>query len=250
MQSDAASIPPWSPAHSAGSRSSDVSRPLDSAFGGDGIGFDDVLQVVNPLQHIPIVGSIYRALTGDTLTPGARMAGGALYGGPLGLVAAIGANIFEEASGGTVESTVLALFDGDAPPVPAAPAPVAVAGLAADEAEPPPAPPVPPAAHQAATPAVAVAAAAPVPARPAIALTAAPAGEPVTGLSGGNPGAVPQLSPAAFDALIKALGGAAAPGASEPPGGAGAGDGSREAARDLHRQLRALAVERGLPGAR
>ena len=234
MQSDAASIPPWSPAHSAGSRSSDVSRPLDSAFGSDGIGFDDVLQVVNPLQHIPIVGSIYRALTGDTLTPGARMAGGALYGGPIGLVAAIGANIFEEASGGTVESTVLALFDGDGPPG----APVAVAALAADEARP------------AAAAAPAATAAAPVPARPAVALAAAPAVEPVTGLSGGNPGAVPQLSPAAFDALIKALGGTAAPGASEPPAGAGAGDGSREAARDLHRQLRALAVERGLPGVR
>ncbi|MGB6086494.1 MAG: hypothetical protein WBF74_07845, partial [Parvibaculum sp.] len=30
-------------------------------------GFSDFLDVINPLQHIPIVSSIYRELTGDEL---------------------------------------------------------------------------------------------------------------------------------------------------------------------------------------
>ncbi|MCF8470036.1 MAG: hypothetical protein K9G30_04575, partial [Parvibaculum sp.] len=40
-------------------------------------------------QHIPVVSEIYRGLTGDTISPQARVAGGTLYGGPLGLVASI-----------------------------------------------------------------------------------------------------------------------------------------------------------------
>src|SRR5215470_10031750 len=56
-------------------------------FGKDGPSFRDLLGAINPLQHIPVVGNIYRAITGDTLSPGARMAGGALYGGPIGALA-------------------------------------------------------------------------------------------------------------------------------------------------------------------
>lgn len=53
-------------------------------FGQDGFNFRDVLDLVNPLQHIPIVGNIYRNLTGDVAAPAIRIAGGALFGGPLG----------------------------------------------------------------------------------------------------------------------------------------------------------------------
>jgi hypothetical protein len=50
--------------------------------------FWDLLDVINPLQHIPIVNSVYRAVTGDEIGSFARVAGGAIFGGPLG--AAIG----------------------------------------------------------------------------------------------------------------------------------------------------------------
>ena len=53
-------------------------------FGADGLNFRDVLDLINPLQHIPIVGNIYRNLTGDIAAPGIRIAGGALFGGPIG----------------------------------------------------------------------------------------------------------------------------------------------------------------------
>ena len=47
-------------------------------FGDDGFTFGDFLDIVNPLQHIPIVGTIYRAITGDTMEAGSEIAGGRL----------------------------------------------------------------------------------------------------------------------------------------------------------------------------
>ena len=61
-------------------------------WGEDGFGFDDLLDLINPLQHIPIISSIYRAITGDTIAPGPRMLGGALFGGgPIGAIAGFAA---------------------------------------------------------------------------------------------------------------------------------------------------------------
>lgn len=47
--------------------------------------FKDFLDIINPLQHLPIIGSVYRYLTGDEPSGGDRIAGDALYGGPIGL---------------------------------------------------------------------------------------------------------------------------------------------------------------------
>lgn len=46
--------------------------------------FFDFLDIINPLQHIPIVNNVYRAVTGDQINNAARIAGGALYGGMVG----------------------------------------------------------------------------------------------------------------------------------------------------------------------
>ena len=53
-------------------------------FGKDGFTFLDLLDVINPLQHIPIISTLYRSISGDTIDPGAKIAGGTLFGGPLG----------------------------------------------------------------------------------------------------------------------------------------------------------------------
>ena len=63
-------------------RDDDVSR--ETSKKSKGFSFFDMLDVINPLQHIPIVSSIYRHFTGDELHPAARVAGGALFGGPIG----------------------------------------------------------------------------------------------------------------------------------------------------------------------
>ncbi|MEW6089714.1 MAG: hypothetical protein AB1647_02150 [Pseudomonadota bacterium] len=56
---------------------------------GSDLTFDDLVDTLNPLQHIPVVSEIYRHVTGDRISPPARVAGGTLYGGPIGGVAAV-----------------------------------------------------------------------------------------------------------------------------------------------------------------
>ena len=77
------------------------------------LSFGDFLDLINPLQHIPVVGTIYRALTGDEISAPASIFGGFLFGGPIGFVAAIANAIFEEASGRDVGETALAALLGD-----------------------------------------------------------------------------------------------------------------------------------------
>lgn len=48
--------------------------------------FRDVVDIVNPLHHLPIVNMVYRGITNDELHPMSQILGGALYGGPVGAV--------------------------------------------------------------------------------------------------------------------------------------------------------------------
>lgn len=57
-----------------------------------GFSFKDLLDIVNPLQHLPVVGSIYRYLTGDEPAAGTRIIGDALYGGPIGFGVSVVSN--------------------------------------------------------------------------------------------------------------------------------------------------------------
>jgi hypothetical protein len=82
-------------------------------IGGDAFSFKDFLDVINPLQQLPIVGSLYRQATGDTLSTGARLAGGFLLGGPIGfMVAAFNAGL-QGATGGDVSDHMLASIPSD-----------------------------------------------------------------------------------------------------------------------------------------
>lgn len=78
-------------------------------FGDDGLSFGDVLDIVNPLQHLPVVGALYRSITGDEASPGAKLAGGAIYGGPIGLASAMINNAIEETTGDDVMGHMLAM---------------------------------------------------------------------------------------------------------------------------------------------
>ncbi|MGE5147397.1 MAG: hypothetical protein ACM3N5_11645 [Candidatus Eiseniibacteriota bacterium] len=80
--------------------------------------FEDVLDTINPLQHIPLISSMYRESSGDTIGAVPRVLGDALYGG--GLVGAvIGAgtalvNVAMEAiTGKDMGGTMMALLNGD-----------------------------------------------------------------------------------------------------------------------------------------
>lgn len=93
---------------SATQNASGAEKPHRGLFGPEGFSFSAFLDIVNPLQHIPVVNSIYRAVTGDTIENGSRIIGGALFGGPIGLVASIINGIVDEETGKDIGSHALA----------------------------------------------------------------------------------------------------------------------------------------------
>ena len=70
----------------------------------------DVIDTINPLQHIPIISTIYRELTGDRIGHGARMAGDVLFLGPLGGLTAMANILVQESSGLDIGEHALAMF--------------------------------------------------------------------------------------------------------------------------------------------
>lgn len=53
-------------------------------------GISDVIDMINPLQHIPIVSNLYQSATGDKIGSVAMIVGGAIFGGPLGALTSAG----------------------------------------------------------------------------------------------------------------------------------------------------------------
>jgi hypothetical protein len=85
--------------------------------------FDDVLDLVNPLQHLPVISTIYRAITGDKIKPAMQIMGDLGYGGPTGFVLSCFQVLFNQISGDDIGGHILSFLDGkDSPKVAAAPA--------------------------------------------------------------------------------------------------------------------------------
>jgi hypothetical protein len=97
-------------------------------FGKDGFDFFDLLDVVNPLQHIPVISTIYRRMTGDELSPAARVAGATLFVGPIGTALAVADSIVEYETGQDTGDNLYAAMFGDGGPIPQAGTAVADAG--------------------------------------------------------------------------------------------------------------------------
>ncbi len=75
--------------------------------------FDHLLDVVNPLQHIPIIGTVYRAITGDKIGSVEKIMGGTLYGGMWGAISSIADVVFKGITGKSFEDTALSLLQSD-----------------------------------------------------------------------------------------------------------------------------------------
>ena len=108
---------PPSPAVAQGASAAPASSVDDSGFS-----FHDLLSIINPLQHLPVISTLYRAITGDTIKTPEKIAGDALYGGLWGAVASVADAAFQAVTGKDVGDTVLAFLTGDH-----ASAPIAVA---------------------------------------------------------------------------------------------------------------------------
>ncbi|MEK9754555.1 MAG: hypothetical protein VW338_15280, partial [Rhodospirillaceae bacterium] len=82
-------------------------------FGKDGFSFLDLIDVINPLQHIPLIDTLYREMTGDTIDPLPRIAGSTLFFGPIGAAFA-GANVVvEQISGQDVGDHIMTALKSD-----------------------------------------------------------------------------------------------------------------------------------------
>ena len=104
--------------HAAVTIAADPRRPPQAAggtpfkpFGADGFTFGDLVDMLNPLHHIPIIGTIYRKITGDEIAPPARIAGGTLFAGPIGAAMAVVSMVVERTSG--IAPAEQALADSD-----------------------------------------------------------------------------------------------------------------------------------------
>ena len=84
-------------------------------FGADGeFGWDDFLDMINPLQHIPGVAQIYRAVTGDEINGAASLLG-ALPLGPLsglGLIATVAELAVKDTTGDDMGGNLMAMVYG------------------------------------------------------------------------------------------------------------------------------------------
>lgn len=98
--------------HRGGTRVFDLGPGADHPTGTAELGFADLLDVVNPLQHLPIVSSIYRHLTGDEIKPAARIMGDTLYGGPIGFAFSAINILAGEIGGGDPGDAALAMAFG------------------------------------------------------------------------------------------------------------------------------------------
>ena len=72
------------------SRTGDAKPAQPFAFWQDGdFSFGDFLDIINPLQHVPIVATLYRNMSGDKIGAASRVIGGALWGRIGGLVSGV-----------------------------------------------------------------------------------------------------------------------------------------------------------------
>lgn len=74
--------------------------------------FEDFLDIINPLQHLPVISMIYRSLTGDTIKPVASIVGGGLFGGPIGAASGVVNAIVQHETGKDIAGNVFALVTG------------------------------------------------------------------------------------------------------------------------------------------
>lgn len=93
--------------------SESVTVSAGSTASQDGGFIHHLLDVVNPLQHLPVVSTIYRALTGEHIGAVEKVVGDTLYGGLWGAVSSVADLAFQGITGKSAEDTVLGWFNSD-----------------------------------------------------------------------------------------------------------------------------------------
>lgn len=100
-------------AYDASARLEHAENALPQASENDDFSFWDFLDIINPLQHIPVVNVLYREMTGDEIGNTARIIGGTLYGGIGGAATAVANAIIDDASGKDVGEHIMVAVLGE-----------------------------------------------------------------------------------------------------------------------------------------
>jgi hypothetical protein len=122
--------------------------------------FHEILSALNPLQYVPVIGTIYRAVTGDQIPEPLRRIGtlivSFLMGGPVGALINVAVTAAEKITGIDVDKTGQALVQGTLPGGPPGagppvdiPTPAPVQSAGADIRAPPAPAPLAPASAEA-----------------------------------------------------------------------------------------------------
>jgi hypothetical protein len=90
------------------SRQSPQTMAADNDFS-----FFDFLDIINPLQHIPVVSTLYREITGDTIKPGLQMAGGVMFGGVVGAIASLVNGVVQTETGRDIGGNIMLALRGE-----------------------------------------------------------------------------------------------------------------------------------------
>ena len=92
-----------------------------SIWGSDGFSFGDVIDIVNPLQHLPVISKYYREMTGDDCSEGSKTIGdlgfGALFGGVLGVAGAVGNSALRHETNKDMSEHIIDIADEASHPI-------------------------------------------------------------------------------------------------------------------------------------
>lgn len=120
-------ITPLSTSHQAQNAEKAQAKASDNSF------FGTLIDIINPLQHIPVVSTFYREATGDTMSAGANVIGGGLFGGVLGAASSLLNVAVEAGTGQDIGANLMAALPDGSSPAPLYSAPSTV--LKADEGQ-------------------------------------------------------------------------------------------------------------------
>ncbi len=81
-----------------------------SLFGPAGFSFKALVDTLNPLQHLPVVSTVYRESTGESIGAIPRLLGGGLFGGIVGLIGSAINLVVEGLTGKDIGEHVAAAF--------------------------------------------------------------------------------------------------------------------------------------------
>ncbi len=113
--------------------------PVKPPASSGGSFFSDLLEIINPLQHLPIISTLYRAVTGDKIGSLEQIAGDTLFGGLYGAVSSFVNLAVKDLTGEDIGRHILAFAEnltGIHLPDRFSPRPTALADLGAGNADP------------------------------------------------------------------------------------------------------------------